>query len=79
MNVETKPKKKQGKKPSQPQASHLEAYLETQPEPEAMQTESEPLDRFDSLRTALLQCVQVRDQETLAALLRNDVEPVDWE
>lgn len=77
MNVENKTNKRQPKKNGAVQESNLGALLETQPEPEPMQTESQPLDRFDSLRTALLQCVQVRDQQTLEALLRNDVDSVD--
>ena len=77
MDVENKPKRKNGKKADVPKESHLDKYLEEHQDTEQMEVENHDLGRFDSLRTALLQCIQVRDTEMLNALLKNDVALVD--
>jgi hypothetical protein len=77
MDIENRQRKKNGKTGGQPKRSNLETYIEENQAGEPMREESADLGRFDSLKTALLQCVQVRDREMLAALLNNDVAASD--
>ena len=76
MEIDRRAKKVDAKK-RQRKSSTVEEYLADQVEAEEMVQEQTNGASFDSLRTALLQCIQVRDQEMLSSLLLNDVIPVD--
>lgn len=77
MELERKEKKRGGKKGAARKSSTVEEYLAEQAEAQEMDQEVTNGTGFDSLRTALLQCIQVRDQETLSSLLLNDVIAVN--
>lgn len=77
MDVEKVSRKKNGKNGAPRKSSNLDQYIAEQEEKVQMNEEAAGMSSFDSLRTALLQCIQVRDHELLKALLQNDVILLD--